>query len=103
MPPPLLRAAMEAWPDTDFIQVYGLTEVAGVATHLTAEEHREAVSSGHPERLVSAGRPLPGVEVRIVDPESLDDVEQGAHGRDLAAHEAADEGVPRTSRRRPPR
>ena len=80
MPPPLLRAAMEAWPDTDFIQVYGLTEVAGVATHLTAEEHREAVSSGHPERLVSAGRPLPGVEVRIVDPESLADVEQGAHG-----------------------
>ena len=34
MPPPLLRAAMEAWPETDFIQVYGLTEVAGVATHL---------------------------------------------------------------------
>jgi len=32
MPPPLLRAAMQAWPDTDFIQVYGLTEVAGVAT-----------------------------------------------------------------------
>ena len=27
MPLPLLRAAMEAWPDTDFIQVYGLTEV----------------------------------------------------------------------------
>ena len=34
MPMRLLRAAMEAWPDTDFIQVYGLTEVGGVITHL---------------------------------------------------------------------
>ena len=80
MPPPLLRAAMEAWPDTDFIQVYGLTEVAGVATHLSAEEHRTAVAAGHPERLVSAGRPIPGVEVRIVDPESLEDLAVGEHG-----------------------
>jgi acyl-CoA synthetase (AMP-forming)/AMP-acid ligase II len=80
MPPPLLRAAMEAWPDTDFIQVYGLTEVAGVATHLMPEEHRNAVASGHPERLVSAGRPIPGVEVRIVDPDSLQDLPVGEHG-----------------------
>ena len=80
MPPPLLRAAMEAWPDTDFIQVYGLTEVAGVVTHLMPEEHRDAVASGHPERLVSAGRPIPGVEVRIVDPESLADLPVGEHG-----------------------
>ena len=29
MPMPLLRAALEAWPATDFIQVYGLTEVWG--------------------------------------------------------------------------
>jgi acyl-CoA synthetase (AMP-forming)/AMP-acid ligase II len=80
MPPPLLRAAMEAWPDTDFIQVYGLTEVAGVATHLMPEEHRTAISSGHPERLVSAGRPIPGVEVRIVDPGTLADLSVGEHG-----------------------
>jgi len=80
MPPPLLRAAMEAWPDTDFIQVYGLTEVAGVATHLMPEEHRTAVSEGHPERLVSAGRALPGVEVRVVDPAALTDVAVGEPG-----------------------
>ncbi len=36
MPLPLLRAALEAWPDTDFIQVYGLTEVCGVISHLHA-------------------------------------------------------------------
>ncbi|KRF15186.1 long-chain-fatty-acid--CoA ligase [Nocardioides sp. Soil796] len=77
MPPPLLRAAMEAWPDTDFLQVYGLTEVAGVATHLLPEHHRDP---GHPERLLSAGIPIPGVEVRIVDPASLGDVAVGEEG-----------------------
>lgn len=77
MPPPLLRAAMEAWPVTDFMQVYGLTEVAGVVTHLLPEHHRDP---GHPERLLSAGIPIPGVEVRIVDPGSLDDVAVGEQG-----------------------
>jgi acyl-CoA synthetase (AMP-forming)/AMP-acid ligase II len=77
MPLPLLRAAMEAWPDTDFIQVYGLTEVAGVATHLLPEAHRDAE---HPERLTSAGQPLPGVEVRIVDAATGEDLPVGEHG-----------------------
>jgi len=77
MPAPLLRAAMEAWPDTDFIHVYGLTEVAGVATHLLPDAHRDA---DHPERLVSAGQPIPECELRIVDPVTLEDLPVGAHG-----------------------
>ncbi|GAB2886676.1 long-chain-fatty-acid--CoA ligase [Nocardioides pacificus] len=77
MPLPLLRAAMEAWPETDFIQVYGLTEVAGVATHLLADAHRD---TEHPERLVSAGVPLPECEVRIVDPATLAELPAGEHG-----------------------
>ncbi|WP_248583126.1 long-chain-fatty-acid--CoA ligase [Nocardioides sp. InS609-2] len=77
MPLPLLRAAMAAWPDTDFIQVYGLTEVGGVATHLMPEAHRD---ESHPERLVSAGQPIPGCEVRIVDPATLEDLPVGEHG-----------------------
>ena len=80
MPLPLLREAMEAWPDTDFIQVYGLTEVAGVATHLLPETHREAMASGRHDLLVSAGRPLPGVEVRVVSPDTLTDVGTDAPG-----------------------
>ncbi|UMG91441.1 long-chain-fatty-acid--CoA ligase [Nocardioides sp. TF02-7] len=80
MPPPLLRAAMEAWPDTDFMQVYGLTEVAGVATHLLPEEHRTAEAEGHPERLLSAGRALPGLELRIVDPATFEDRPTGEPG-----------------------
>ena len=77
MPLPLLRQAIEVWPDTDFVQVYGLTEVSGVATHLMAPEHRDP---DHQERLVSAGRALPGVELRIVDPVTLADVPAGGPG-----------------------
>jgi acyl-CoA synthetase (AMP-forming)/AMP-acid ligase II len=77
MPLPLLRAAMEAWPDTDFLQVYGLTEVSGVLTHLLPDAHRDAA---HPERLVSAGRCIPEVEVRVVDPGSGEDLPVGEHG-----------------------
>ncbi len=77
MPLPLLRAAIKAWPDTDFIQVYGLTELCGVITHLMPDEHRDAE---HPERLVSAGRLIPQAELRVVDPDSLEDVPVGEHG-----------------------
>ncbi|MGZ4493802.1 MAG: long-chain-fatty-acid--CoA ligase [Nocardioides sp.] len=77
MPLPLLRGAMQAWPGTDFIQVYGLTELAGVITHLMPEAHRDAA---HPERLVSAGQPIPEAELRVVDPASLEDVAVGEPG-----------------------
>jgi acyl-CoA synthetase (AMP-forming)/AMP-acid ligase II len=76
MPLPLLRSALEAWPDTDFIQAYGLTEVCGVISRLMPEDHR----SGNEERLSSAGTLVPGAEVRVVDPDSLEDVPEGEQG-----------------------
>ena len=77
MPLPLLRAALQAWPDTDFIQAYGLTEVCGVVSRLMPEAHRD---EDHPERLVSAGQVAPGAEVRVVDPNSLEDAPAGEQG-----------------------
>jgi len=77
MPLPLLRAALKAWPRTDFIQVYGLTEVCGVISHLLPAAHRD---EQHPERLLSAGTPIPGAEVRVVDPDNLTDVPTGQPG-----------------------
>lgn len=71
MPLPLLQAAIEAWPDTDFMQVYGLTEVCGVATVLDADAHRD---QQHPERLVSAGKPVEECEIKIVAPDSAAEV-----------------------------
>ena len=76
MPLPLLREALKAWPETDFIQVYGLTEVCGVATRLGPEDHR----GDNQERLVSAGKPINGVQVRIVDPDTGADVADGKQG-----------------------
>ena len=77
MPMPLLRAALDAWPDTDFIQVYGLTEVCGVISHLMPEAHRD---TAHPERLLSAGQLIPNAELRVVDADSLAEVPAGKPG-----------------------
>jgi acyl-CoA synthetase (AMP-forming)/AMP-acid ligase II len=57
----LLRRAMKAFPEAEFTQAYGMTELAPTATVLTAEDHRRG------ERLRSAGRAAAHAEVRIVD------------------------------------
>ena len=92
MPTPLLRAAMEAWPQTEFMQVYGLTEVGGVITHLLPEAH---LDTEHPERLLSAGTVLPEAECRVVDVATGEDVARRRAGRAVVPHPAADEGLPR--------
>ena len=77
MPPALLAKALVEFPDTDFVQVYGLTEVCGAVTQLTPEAHRD---TAHPERLGSAGQPAREVEVRVVDPNTGEDVPEGQAG-----------------------
>jgi acyl-CoA synthetase (AMP-forming)/AMP-acid ligase II len=77
MPPALLKSALKVWPDTDFIQVYGLTEVCGAITQLAPEVHRD---DSRPERLISAGQPSREVEVRVVDPETLAEMPTGSPG-----------------------
>ncbi|OBI76992.1 long-chain-fatty-acid--CoA ligase [Mycobacterium sp. E740] len=77
MPLPLLRKALEVWPDTDFMQAYGLTEVCGVISHLLPEAHRDP---GREERLTSAGTLVPNAEVRVVDPDTLEEVPTGEQG-----------------------
>jgi acyl-CoA synthetase (AMP-forming)/AMP-acid ligase II len=77
MPLPMLRKALAAWPGTGLVQVYGMTELSGATTILTPSDHLDVA---HPERLGSAGRPVPGTEVRIVDPVSRTDVEPGMPG-----------------------
>lgn len=60
----LLAQAMRALPATDFCQVYGMTELAPVATALPAALHRQPDNA---RLLRSAGRPLPTAELCIVD------------------------------------
>ncbi len=65
MPAPVLRAAVERW-DCDLSQGYGMTELSGNAVFLGADEHRRA-ASGDERLLRAAGRPAPGVELRLAD------------------------------------
>lgn len=60
--PSLLRKAMEIF-GCDFFQIYGLTETGNMAVCLRPTDH---YPEGNP-RVKAAGRPLPGVEVKIVD------------------------------------
>ena len=77
MPLPMLTRALAAWPQLHFVQVYGMTELSGATTMLTPQAHRD---EAHPRRLVSAGTALPGVEVRIVDPVTCQELPAGAVG-----------------------
>ena len=61
IPVPVLQHGM-ALLKCDFAQVYGLTETTGGITYLPPEDH----VAGSP-RLSSCGRPIEGVEIRIVD------------------------------------
>ncbi|HET8911357.1 MAG TPA: AMP-binding protein, partial [Ktedonobacteraceae bacterium] len=67
--PTHLREAIEVF-DCDFLQAYGTTEAAPLLTVLTPDDHRQAISGGAKEarRLLSCGREILGVSVRVVDP-----------------------------------
>ncbi len=73
-PVDLVRRAMDQWPDVAFANVFGQTETLGAYTTLSPADHRD------PARAGSVGRPLPGVEVRLVDPDTGQDVAPGQVG-----------------------
>jgi len=65
---------MAALPKVAFANVFGQTETLGAYTTLLPQDHRD------PTRVGSVGKPLPGVEVRVVNPETGSDVETGTVG-----------------------
>ena len=73
--PELIHRIREILPDVKLVQVYGLSET-GFLTGLQDHEHTE-------ERLMSCGRPCPGVDVQVVD-ESGSEVELGQPGELVA-------------------
>ena len=74
----VLTDAMDAF-GCGFMQVYGLTEIAGSATFLVPEDHQ---TSGPKARLLrSAGRPIPGARVRVVAPGTLHDLQDLPDGQ----------------------
>lgn len=62
IPLELLREALSVF-RCGFVQLYGMTETTGGATYLPAQDHDVAGN----ERMRSAGKPLPGVRVKVID------------------------------------
>lgn len=70
-PRPVVEKALRAFPGTDFVNAYGLTETASSIAVLGPDDHRAALAATDPavrDRLTSVGRPLPGVEIELRTP-----------------------------------
>jgi fatty-acyl-CoA synthase len=68
IPLDLLREAVRTIPQAGFLQVYGMTETTGTVTLLPPEDHDLAGN----QRMRSAGRAVPGVDLRIVDADGVE-------------------------------
>lgn len=74
MPLPVIRRAIELFPPTtNFANGFGMTETTSTVSVLGPEDHK---LTGTPEevekkikRLASVGKPLPGVEIKVLDDE----------------------------------
>ncbi len=85
MPFPVIRRALESFPSTcGFVNAFGQTETTSTLTVLGPEDHRLTGDPAHDEivlrRLHSIGRPLPDVEIKVVDEE----------GRELGPNETGE-------------
>jgi long-chain acyl-CoA synthetase len=68
--PDLLRRAMKVF-DCSFGQGYGLTEASPLLTVLTSDDHMAPGAAGE-RRLASCGKPVAGVDVRVVKEDGSD-------------------------------
>ena len=90
MPLEVIKKAIAEFPNTRFINAFGQTETASTITMLPPDAHD--IREGDPDydkkmqRLGSIGKPLPDVEVRIVD-EDGNDVPLGENGEIVARGE----------------
>ncbi len=64
-----IRRTLDAFDGVDVVQGYGLTETSPILTISPHAAHVEALATGNHERLRSVGRPMPGVDMRILDGE----------------------------------
>jgi acyl-CoA synthetase (AMP-forming)/AMP-acid ligase II len=84
-PPGIAEPIMKAMPAAVQVGSFGMTETAG--TVCTGSPDDDEAS-----RITRLGRPLPGLDVRIVDPESGKDVETGGRGEVLVRGYSVFEG-----------
>jgi acyl-CoA synthetase (AMP-forming)/AMP-acid ligase II len=84
-PPETIQRVKRYWPQASVTSVYGCTECGGVVALGSTDDPSE-------KQLGTSGRPLTGVTVRIVDPESGADLESGRRGEILVKGPAVFQG-----------
>lgn len=62
-PPALVDRAQRTFPEAEFMQACGMTETAGIFALCAPDETPE-------QRTISQGKPVPGIEVKIIDLDS---------------------------------
>ncbi|ABD25913.1 AMP-dependent synthetase and ligase [Novosphingobium aromaticivorans DSM 12444] len=75
-PPTLVERVQDLLPHTEIIQACGMTETSGVFALCDTDEDRES-------RIFTQGKACPGIEIRIVDPETGQDLPDGTMGEIL--------------------
>ncbi len=75
-PEAMVRKVQQSLPDTDVLQACGMTETAGIFALSTADETQD-------ERATTQGKAVPGMEVRIINPETGEDAPDDAVGEIL--------------------
>jgi long-chain acyl-CoA synthetase len=85
---PLLRRALQAFPEVDFIHVYGMTETSAAVSTLPISRDPAFLDN---ERIRSAGQAGVSAEIRIADSEG-NELPAGTHGEILVRGPAVMQG-----------
>jgi fatty-acyl-CoA synthase/long-chain acyl-CoA synthetase len=72
-PPTIVNTVQGLLPGTEIIQACGMTETAGIFALCDRDDSAESRATSH-------GKPAPGIEVRIVDPETETELPNGHLG-----------------------
>lgn len=72
MPPVIIKRLLKEFPEITFFATYGLTEAGSSLTILPSDQHVLNGPEHAARRLGSLGRPMTGVDIRIVDDQGRD-------------------------------
>jgi long-chain acyl-CoA synthetase len=67
-----VKKSIQRFKNAEVQQGYGLTETSPILTTLDGDDHKKAIQTGNTDILRAAGRPLIGIDLKILDDEGLE-------------------------------
>jgi long-chain acyl-CoA synthetase len=67
-----VKKSIQRFKNAEVQQGYGLTETSPIVTTLDGDDHKKAIQTGNTDILRAAGRPLIGIDLKILDDEGLE-------------------------------